>query len=77
MTEYQKPEYANGQFGYQILLQSGLSFLESIPDAYVQEIRELLTAPDLLSNKIVILTPPRHPVGMRSIIFRDPEHRGP
>ena len=70
LKEYQKPEYDNGQFGYKILLDSGLSFLDYIPDEYEQEMHGIADGCGMTFEQIVILNTFFDTLfGMRSIIF--------
>lgn len=81
LTEYQKPEYDNAQFGYQILLQSARSFLKYIPEDYQQEMQGVADGCKMSFDQIVILNTFFDTLfGMRSIIFvirnlQDPTYR--
>lgn len=55
LTEYQKPEYADGQFSYQVLLQSAWNLTQYIPERYMEEMRGVAAGADVPFENILIL----------------------
>jgi len=55
LTEYQKPIYDNGQFSYQLMLQSGQNLAKFIPDEYMEEMRGIADGAALPFDQVLIL----------------------
>jgi len=70
LQEYQKPEYADGQFGYRLLLDSGKNLLQYIPEEHKREMEGIAQGCGLTYDDIVILNTFLDTLfGLRSIIF--------
>jgi hypothetical protein len=55
LTEYAKPEYENGQFSYQILLQSAHNLMGYIPQPYLDEMQGIADGAQMPLDEILIL----------------------
>jgi hypothetical protein len=55
LAEYQKPLYANGQFSYQVMLQSGKNLVKYIPQEYLDEMHGVADGAGLPFEQILIL----------------------
>jgi len=70
LTEYQKPEYDNGQFAYKTLLMSGENLLLDTPEEYVQEMQGVADGSGVPFDRILILNTFLDTLyGMRALIF--------
>ena len=70
LTEYTKPLYDNGQFSYQVLLQSGQNLLSSMPKDYQDEIQGITDGSGFDFEKVLILnTLLDSMLNMRAITF--------
>ena len=82
LKEYDKPLYGNGQFSYQVLLQSGQNLKEYIPEPYLEEMQGVADGAGLPFEQILVLnTFVDTLLSMRSITFlirlmRAPQIRG-
>ncbi len=70
LKEYDKPLYENGQFSYQVLLQSGLNLKKDIPEDYLNEMQGVADGAGLPFEQILVLnTFVDSLLSMRSITF--------
>ncbi len=70
LTEYTNPLYDNGQFSYQLMLQSGQNLLNDMPESYVQEMQGIADGAKLPFEQVLIInTLLDNMMSMRSITF--------
>ena len=70
LVEYRKPLYDDGQFSYQVLLQSGQNLARTIPEPYLEEMQGVADGADLPFEQILVLnTFVETLLGLRSVSF--------
>lgn len=70
LVEYKKPLYSEGQFSYQVLLQSAQNVLPQIPEPYVEELRGMAAGSAVDFDQLLVMnTFVDSMMNMRSIAF--------